>query len=457
MRRNLNPVVTLIVGCLLMAACGGSGGSDPGEEAGDSRVTIEWFVGLGTGGQPEQFAAQEDVVERFNSSQDDIKVELTIYDPDLAYDEFRRRIDAGDPPDIVGPIGIRGANEFSDEFLDLSPFIDEETLADYDPEQVAVFEEDGKLTALPFGVFPSMMFYNRDVFDQAGLPYPPTEFGEEYQGEPWTIDAMTRLAEQLTIDSNGRNVADPDFDRDQVIQWGFNPQWLADPRAHGTLFGAGSLVAPDGTAQVPEHWLAEWEWLRGNVERGVSPNRTEIESALLGEDNAFGSGRVAMAFTHLWYASSIVDENEKELDFWDLAAVPAYEGEVTSKLHADTFRVVASTNHAEEATTVLRYLHGEAAPDLLTAYSSFPARVDQQPAFLDDLAQRFPRVQNWSVINESLTKPDVPSHESLLPGMPESQDVLDDFEEALRGEAEFDLEASVDDLLGDLDEAFGSP
>ncbi|MEZ5260100.1 MAG: extracellular solute-binding protein, partial [Ilumatobacteraceae bacterium] len=133
-------------------------------------MTIEWFVGLGTGGQPEQFAAQEDVVERFNSSQDDIKVELTIYDPDLAYDEFRRRIDAGDPPDIVGPIGIRGANEFSDEFLDLSPFIDEETLADYDPEQVAVFEEDCKLTALPFGVFPSMMFYNRDVFDQAGLP-----------------------------------------------------------------------------------------------------------------------------------------------------------------------------------------------------------------------------------------------------------------------------------------------
>src|SRR5688572_23823316 len=46
-------------------AAGDDGGSGDGEP-----VTIRWFVGLGTGGNPEQIAAQEEVVADFNESHD---------------------------------------------------------------------------------------------------------------------------------------------------------------------------------------------------------------------------------------------------------------------------------------------------------------------------------------------------------------------------------------------------
>ena len=42
----------------------------------DEPVTIRWFVGLGTGINPEQIPPQEQIVEEFNASQDDIILEV---------------------------------------------------------------------------------------------------------------------------------------------------------------------------------------------------------------------------------------------------------------------------------------------------------------------------------------------------------------------------------------------
>ncbi len=49
-------------------------------------VTVRWFVGLGTGTEPEQIDAQEAVVEEFNASQDAIDLEVEIVDNTDAFD-----------------------------------------------------------------------------------------------------------------------------------------------------------------------------------------------------------------------------------------------------------------------------------------------------------------------------------------------------------------------------------
>ena len=50
---------------------------------GDATV-VRWFVGLGTGQNAEQVAAQEAVVEAFNASRTDIQIELEIVQNDVA-------------------------------------------------------------------------------------------------------------------------------------------------------------------------------------------------------------------------------------------------------------------------------------------------------------------------------------------------------------------------------------
>jgi multiple sugar transport system substrate-binding protein len=86
-------------------------------------------------------------------------------------------IAAGTPPDIVGPVGFSGSNAFAGQWLDLQPLIDStayelEGIPENLVESYRSLSEG--LTGLPFAVFPGVLYYNVDLFDEAGLNYPPT-------------------------------------------------------------------------------------------------------------------------------------------------------------------------------------------------------------------------------------------------------------------------------------------
>ena len=54
------------------------------------------------------------------------------------------------------------------------------------------------LEGLPFAIFPSMLYYQRDMFDEADLEYPPHAYGDPYvlDGEEvtWDFDTLRELA-----------------------------------------------------------------------------------------------------------------------------------------------------------------------------------------------------------------------------------------------------------------------
>ena len=50
--------------------------------------------------------------------------------------------------------------------------------------------EDGATIGVPYAVYPSYLYFNKDLFDEAGLPYPPTKVGDLYDGKPWDMDAV---------------------------------------------------------------------------------------------------------------------------------------------------------------------------------------------------------------------------------------------------------------------------
>jgi multiple sugar transport system substrate-binding protein len=466
-RRSAAMAVLATIGMLSLAACDGgtsrSAGGAIGEENRSSAsppVTVRWFVGLGTGARPEQVAAQETVVNAFNRSHTDIRLELEIVDNEVAFDRLQAEIAAGQAPDIIGPTGIRGSNAFAGQFLDLSPLITATgfDLSAYDPAQVEFWREaNGDLTALPFGVFPSFLYYNKGLFDAAGLPYPPHRFGEQYAGAEWTPDALLRTAKLLTLDADGNNADSPNFDPAHIVQWGFHHQFGEDPRAQGTLFGPGSFVAADGTAQIPAPWLTEWKWYHDAMWTAhAAPTKPEVDSAMLGEGDPFSSGNVAMAFTHLWYTASLRDQ-PGQMDFFDIAVVPSYAGQVTSKLHADTFRILASTAHPAQAFEVLAYLVGDAAPELLDAYGSLPARVDLRAPFFTKLDRVFPQGVDWHVAEDSLQHPDVPSHEGPMPNFAAAEARIDLFEQQLLTDPAMDVARAAEVLRVDLGTIFTRP
>ena len=121
------------------------------------------------------------------------------------------QIAGGNAPDIVGPVGIGGLNETGDLWADLSKYITQDSatlkLADFEQSTLDLYRLGSKKIAIPLGVYPSFMYVNKDLFDQAQMPLPPTDYNNGqpmYQGKLWNMDALQALAIKLTQDSSGR-------------------------------------------------------------------------------------------------------------------------------------------------------------------------------------------------------------------------------------------------------------
>jgi multiple sugar transport system substrate-binding protein len=422
-------------------------------------VTITWYIGLGTGSQPDQLDAQQAVVDAFNASQSAIKLETVVVNNTgtAPTDALQTLIASGDVPDIVGPVGIAGSNAFAGQFLDLEPLIKETNydLSEFDPASVEFYRVPGEgLIGLPFGAYPSFIYYNRDLFDEAGLAYPPHEWGAPYVDSdgaehPWDIDTLTSLAKQLTVDADGNDATSADFDPTNIAQWGWYQQWT-DARGQASFFGAGSFVGENNTAVIPDQWRAFYHWYYDGIWKDhFIPTAAEAQSDLLNAGNPFASNHVAMDLVHLWYnASAGTTVN------WDIAALPSYNGVITAKLHVDTFRIMKASKHPKEAFTVLTYLLGEGAAPLLQVYGSMPARASLQEEFFKKLDETYTQGVDWQVAVDALAYPDNPSHESNMPNFVQANDRINGWTTLYQGTEGLDIDAELSTLQSDLQAIF---
>jgi multiple sugar transport system substrate-binding protein len=436
------------------------------EEPTGDKVRVRWFVGLGAGSDEGTFEPQTAFVEEFNASQDEIELVLEIVDNDVAYDTLATQIAAGNAPDIVGPVGIRGRDTFKGAWLDLQPYIDETNydLSDFDPALVEFYlvQEEGQL-GLPFGIFPSFMIYNLDLFEEAGLNVPPAQYGEPYvwpdgTEAEWNMDTLKEVAMIMTVDANGNDATMEGFDSENIVQFGFQNQWT-DPRGIGTFFGAGNLVADDGvTAQVPEPWRAAWKWTYdGWWTDWFIPNGPYGGADFLqGPGGPFSGGNLAMIHMHLWYVAPWA-LGDVGFD-WNFGATPSYEGTITSKMHADTFSIPKTSKNPDAAFQVLTYmLSEEHAPALLTIYGAMPARLSLQGDYFDTYsATNFPDKDdiNWQVVVDSMAYADNPNHESWMPSFLETTDRYNEFWNYLANTPGLDVDAEIEVLIADLQTIF---
>lgn len=422
-----------------------------------AQVEIRWFVGLGAGVAESQVTAQQAIVDEFNASQDRVELVLEVVSQD-PFAVLATQIAAGNAPDVVGPMGIRGRASFPGAWLDLTDLLESNAydLSDFDPALVDFYRLPGEgQLGLPFAVYPSYITYNKDLFDEAGLAYPPAEFGEPYvdaegNERPWNIDTLRELAMILTVDASGNDATMAEFDPDNIVQFGFDVPNNDDLRGRATLFGPGNFVDADGNAVIPENWATGIGWHYDAMwQDHFYPTATYKNSTLLLEGNTFDSGNVAMADNHLWYQACCMTTLSAD---WDIAPKPSYDGTVTAKLHADTLSIMASTEHPQEAFEALSYLIGPAADQLVSVYGGMPARKSLQVSYLDTFVKdHFPgKEANWDLITESLSYPDIPNHEEGLPNYNVARDRYDEFNAYINSTPGLDMAAELETLRADL-------
>jgi multiple sugar transport system substrate-binding protein len=400
--------------------------SEPAGSAAEGQVEIRWYCCLGGGDAPEQVDVEKKVVEEFNASHPNIKLTFEAVPYAGANDALATEIASGNGPDIVGPVGIGGANAFHGQWLDLAPLIEKTgyDLSGYPPDAVDIYKLDEGQVGIPFAIYPSVLFYSKSLFDEAGLAYPPHKYGDKYTMPDgtqvdWTYDTVRQIAKILTVDKNGKDATQAGFDPSNIVQWGYEPQ-RDDLRGMGASFGAGQLAGgADGkTAQIPDPWKAAWtDWYTGMWDDHVSMTGPIFSSPDINpEDYPFFTGKIAMSNNFLWSTYGL----EGLKGDWDMGIVPSYNGQTTSAFNADTFRILKDTKHPDEAFEVLTYLLGDASGELLAAYGGMPARTSEQDAFFATQDETFTQKPDWQVAIDSIQFADNPNFESYMPAYNET-------------------------------------
>jgi multiple sugar transport system substrate-binding protein len=427
-----------------------------GGEGCDANATrVTWFIGLGTGSQPNDVEKERAWVDAYNASQTEacIIMNVVFNQGQNSYDALRALIAGGNAPDIVGPVGKAGRASFQGAWADITPLAEAAgyDLSQYDPALLEFTKDEGVLVGLPFALFPSFIFYNKKLFDEAQLPYPPHKVGEQYDGKEWNFDTLRELGMKLTVDANGNDATSPDFDPNNVVQFGFFEQWT-DARGVGSLFGGGIPYdeADPTKAVIPEHWIAAWKWYYDGIWKDhFIPTNDYANSDQFGKGNVFSSGNLAMSHVHTWYTCCF--DNAKLS--WDIAVVPSYNGVTTAKLHGDTFAIMEDSKNKEVAFKVLSDMI--VAPELYVIYGGMPAKVEDRPAFFEAKSEAAaPNTIDWSVAEAMLAFPDLPNHEAWLPNLAEANPLLAKLYTDMGLTPDLNIDEAAAQLQADLEAAY---
>ena len=131
-------------------------------------------------------------------------------------------------PHVANAYASKGALLTIDEFVERDGI----DLSVYDPTILANYMIDGELHCLPIDHAALVVYYNKEIFDAAGVDYPQ---------DGWTWDDFLATAQALTLDTDGDGVTDQfgvDTFRNYwpMVVWSNTDRGLFDDIRHPTEF-----------------------------------------------------------------------------------------------------------------------------------------------------------------------------------------------------------------------------
>lgn len=327
-------------------------------------------------GDPAELAAYQKLVDAFHAAHPDIQVEL-IHIPSQS--DYRNRLAAdlaaGAPADVV-LINYRRYAAFADTgaLEPLGPYLERSGLiqeSDFYPQAVAPFKWKGQLMCIPQNISSLVVYYNKDLFDDAGAAYP---------AEGWTWDDFLAAAQALTkdLDNDGRvdqfGVGlEPSLIRFAPFVWQAGGE-IVDDQANPTSL----LINSD------EGYAAMEFFVSLQTVHHVVPNAEEEESE--DSESRFINGRTAMFFNS---RRGVPTYRESAQFDWDVAALPRNK-EQAGILHADAYCLPAASKNKDAAWVFIEYANSVEGQAIVAASGrTVPSliAVANSPAFLDPNAK----------------------------------------------------------------------
>lgn len=384
--------IVIVLASIVLSAC---------QSAASATEQISFMVF----GDPAELAAYQKLVEAFQQAHPEIVVEL-IHIPGQS--DYRNRlaadVAAGAPADVVlinyrryAAFANAGALEPLRPYLEKSTRIEE---SDFYPEASIPFKWNGELMCIPQNISSLVVYYNKDLFDQAGVDYPSDE---------WTWQEFLATAQALTKDLDNDGVTD---------QFGVGIEASLIRLAPFVWQAGGEVVDDTGNPSLlmldtSEAFEAGEFFFGLQTIHHVTPSLEQ--EAAEDSESRFLNGRLGMYFNS---RRGVPTYRESAAFDWDVAALPQ-NVEKAGILHADGYCLPSASKHKDAAWTFIEFANsvegqtivaasGRTVPSLISVANS-PAFLDPnaKPAhsrvFLDTIpfTRALPVHPNWAEIEDT--------------------------------------------------------
>ncbi|MDH7482386.1 MAG: sugar ABC transporter substrate-binding protein [Armatimonadota bacterium] len=299
------------------------------------KTVIRWVV------DPNPIRKEQ--IKLFESKYRNIHV---INDPGAEPQRLLTQLAGGVPPDVMALYNPQTIRLFAknDVLLDLRPYVKKYKLPIeklYPGLKPYIYYED-KIVGVPENCGPYVLFYNKKMFREAGIPYPKPG---------WTWDECLEVAKKLTKYQvvGGRKVP-----VQKGIYVGTHDWWFFI-----WMYG-GHLYTPDGKRCIMndekvKKGIRFWADLR--LKHHVTPTPSEAQSMAptggWGTDALlFRESKVAMMVSGRWLC--IQYREQKDLE-WDVTSVPHGPNRVTL-LASKCYSIPKTSRHRHEALIFIKHL-----------------------------------------------------------------------------------------------------
>jgi multiple sugar transport system substrate-binding protein len=283
------------------------------------------------------------VLSAFEREHPEIRVRKITSGTGDYWTKLQAMMASGAPPDVFivnnDPASGLARYASSGVLLDLTGLVrrDKVDLSDFFQQGLDTYRQGGRLFALPISASNLALYFNKDMFDAAGLAYPE---------ESWDWAEFLYAARELTVrDSRGR-----------VAQYGCA---MSGPRQWVYLFqNEGEITSADG-----RRWLlTDSEYLDRNaaglqfycdlwLKHGVAPKPISAANLGMSASYSFMGGQVAMDVSGPWEFMSLQDVNFR----WGVAELPSGRRRATV-MSSMAYAVSRSSNHSDAAWELVKFL-----------------------------------------------------------------------------------------------------
>ncbi|OMF37011.1 hypothetical protein BK133_07295 [Paenibacillus sp. FSL H8-0548] len=343
----------------------------------------------------------EDMIVQFKEKNPNINVEIMVI-PFADYQQKLTIMQASRTAPDIAWLAERMIPQFisTDALLDVSALKSDAdyNFADIFPSALDLLIKDGSNYGIPFSTPPSMIYYNKTLFEAKGLATPT----ELYKQGKWTYDEYLKAAKALTDSSAG--IYGTNFVRNGWENW---------PDALQTLFNAygAELINKEGTEFTLDSSQGEQALqLYSDMifKDGVHPKP--------GDQTTFDSGKIAMQkelFSYMGKAKAVTDFE------WDIAPLPAGPNGLGTTLGYAAVTITKDSKYPDEALEFLKFITSPENMAITSQYfvpsrksvlesDSFlnqgPSAESMKLAVIDQMAaaQTLPSFQDWAKIDSSM-------------------------------------------------------